>query len=699
MPGSSAIRAGQAFVELLIKDETVQKSLDDAKARLKAWGASIEGAARATSASFNETKPTIIQSTSAIAAATAPALVLRGAIASVGSTVTRVFTLITGSVTAATASLQGMAIVAKNLFKGTKFEGVFNKFLSNSEMTEKTGRWTRFIGILTGNSALKDMGNRIERMGLGASIVKGFQRGLLPGISATMGAAFRSAKSIAISKASGLLAAPFRLAFGGAKAAMGFGAAGGGIGALVNGNLTSNLQTAAASGDAFATSIMKLRGAAAAIGSLGIKVAKLAALIAGPALAAAHNLMNNFQSLADKGLISPETAKAAKAAADATDKMKEAVSAAWAKIAAIALPILQKAAEATARWANILETFVESNRETIGAAIQTAAKIAAIAAAVAVVGKAFAMAAPLVALIMSPLGMVAGGVGALLYLFPTLREQAGGAVRWIAKQFALLGPIVSTTMRGVQDALSGGSLEAATRVLWAGLNVAWLEGTQGIREIYRNFIGEVAKFGSSAFMGLRATWEVTVYAMTSAWSSAMRGIMSIWTSAYNAIARKMIELSAVLRGGDAKGDLESFERRAAIAQGAINAAMQGEKSARDTDFANRMMQIGAEGKNVRDSIDEETKARNEAAKRQLDESRAAFKKATDEAAAIASKPLRFGVGRSGGIGTTEQMGTFSAGAVGRQRIAGLDFLRKSSEETAKNTEEIAKNTKSGLAFT
>jgi len=45
-----------------------------------------------------------------------------------------------------------------------------------------------------------------------------------------------------------------------------------------------------------------------------------------------------------------------------------------------------------------------------------------------------------------------------------------------------LGEVVTGTFSAITAALSAGDIQAAGTVLWAGLNVLWLQGTQSLRD-------------------------------------------------------------------------------------------------------------------------------------------------------------------------------------------------------------------------
>lgn len=720
---AGAIRAGRAFVEMTIDDRDVQASLDRVKSRLKTFGSAVDAVGTKSFATMG-TVATASTATTAtkvgILAATMG--VLRASINAVGVAFRSVFNYATTSVTKAIAVTGTLAVLVAKLAPNSRFKSLFDAFLSRSSMTEAVGRWTRFAGMLTGSSVFRDMGNRIERMGLGASIVKGFQNGLGSGLSATLGAAFRSTKSIIASSITGLVGAPFRMIRAGAGAAVGAVTGGGAAssgGAGQSAAIASGLTRATASGNAFGALSSTFARVASAIGGVALKVGGLAGAISGPALLAAKAFVNSAQEMIDKSketgqaleelisekygsnsIVSKGDIESAAELSRLMKTLKQAMAAAWAQIGIAALPVLKSMTENMIAVATAVGNFLSQNREMITTVVTWAARIAGAAAAIGSLVAGFSAFAAMLPMIMSPLGMITIGVTALAYFFPQLRTYAMQAFEYLFGSFAELSAIVQTTMGGISDAIAGGDLMLAGRVLWAGLYALWLQGTARIRSVYIDMVTGLSGIFINLFAGVRKAWSVTTSFLLEAWTTVSRGVADIWTKTQNGLARLFARMIAGITGQNVDEVLATLnEMQNADSQSRKNSRAQADaerlkQSANTVDQIEKERQAAIEAnKDIGDQKHKDAEDALKKAKEELDAYRlqakelAANKKAAAPAAAankeVATK-LKF---------ESETLSSFSTAGVGRTNIAGFsDFasMVRALEKIVDNTDP-AKN--------
>ncbi|MBV5344132.1 MAG: hypothetical protein JZU63_00595, partial [Rhodoferax sp.] len=200
---------------MFIDDATVKGSLDTVRAKLQAFGAVVDASATASFARMATTSVAGTTATTASVGVMAGAMgILRSAIVSVGVAWRSVMGVIATSVIRATISLGALSMLVARVAPTSKFAGILNGFLSKSQTTEAIGRWTRFAGAITGSKEIKNIGNQIQRLGLGSAIVSGFQKGVGSGLLATLGATYRSAKTILIGGLASVLSSPIRAAAG-----------------------------------------------------------------------------------------------------------------------------------------------------------------------------------------------------------------------------------------------------------------------------------------------------------------------------------------------------------------------------------------------------------------------------------------------------------------------------------------------------
>jgi hypothetical protein len=708
--GAGLIRAGGAFVEMVLKDEQVQKQLDVVQQRLKDWGASVDAIGAKSFSGVGVAASTALPAAAASVGFFAASWKLVDSAAGLTFTTIRTgLRIIMASVTRAIVVL-GAAAVAMSRFPllNKLFGGGLNKLLGSSQLAETAGRWTRFLGSLTGSKVLRDFGNRLERLGLASSVVNGFRKGgLVGGITSSIGAAFRSARSMFIGGAVNLLTAPFRAAGSVARTVFRGGGSGAGSGiaqalggsSTAAGQLAANLTKASVAGRSFSG----LRSVFSSIGSsltaAATKAGLLASAIAGPALLAAHGLMANFEKLRDKGLISPEMAAQAEAAKAAVDHMKESVSILWAKIGALALPVLQKAADFTAQWADAIGNFIEKNGEMAGQIVQTSAKIAGLAAAFLAVSKAFGVAMMFAPLLLNPITLIVGAIAGIALLFPQVRAGIGQAFSWLASKFAWIGEIFGQTMKGIQDAVSGGNLMLAFKVLWAGINLVWVKGTQGIIGVYNSMVQTISDFLLRSFYSLRVAWVSITSFLLNVWTRVTTSMESVWQSFQNAMAQGFAVIIAKMTGQNVADVLKTLEEDQARQVGPDKAAKEAieerEKATRRELYRLRLELNEQELENAKLGKD-----RDAAAARRLADAQKAFDDARAEAAAIAKDRQKF-AGVKSGLKDTETMGSFSAAIVGRTGIGGIASLKKPMDDLNDKAQKLVDNTdamKNGLAW-
>lgn len=721
MSSAGAIRAGRAFVEMYIDDATVKASIDNVKARLKTFGAAVDAAGSASFARMSAVATSSTAATTASVGILAATMgVLRASVYAVGNAFRVVFNTATASVTRAVIGIGGMAIALNRFMPGSKLTGFLNQFLTKSQTTEAVGRWTRFLGFLTGSSVMKSFGNRIERLGLGASIVRGFQSGgVMGGIGASIGAGIRSSRSVIFGALGSVLTSPFRAAGmllhrgGGSASSIGATAGGGSNGAPA---IASGMDAASRSTMTLANSFGALRSVGAIFTGLAVKVGGFAAAITGPALLAAKSFVTaasdmiskaketgeSLQSLiAEKygnmGIITPEDIQAAGALSDAMKTMKQAVAAAWAQIGAAALPVLRGIVEQTTTMATAIGLFLSQNREIITTVVTVAAKIGGIAAAIGALGAAFTMASTVMPLILNPLTLIGVGVAALVYFFPQVRQAAMTAFEFLFGSFQSLSSIVTTSMQGMADAIAGGNLMLAGRILWTGLYALWLQGTDRIRGTYDAMVTGIAATFIKLWAGLRSAWSITMGFFYDAWVGVTRRIVDTWTGVQDTISREFAAMIALFTGQNVNDVLRTFDedkkrkdRQKDTARNAADKKTEDARNAADKSIEEQMR--GALGANQ-----EADAAKSQARRDELARVTAELDALNQQAADAKKKRAGATGGQSGaavlaGVQGSETLGTFSAASINRQQIGGIKELKNID----KNIQIIADNSDKGL---
>ena len=720
MAGSGAIRAGRAFVEMFIDDATVKGSLDTVRAKLQAFGAVVDASATASLARMTTTSVAGTTATTASVGVMAGAMgILRSAIVSVGVAWRSVMGVIATSVIRATISLGALSMLVARVAPTSKFAGLLNGFLSKSQTTEAIGRWTRFAGAITGSKEIKNIGNQIQRLGLGSAIVSGFQKGVGSGLLATLGATYRSAKTILIGGLASVLSSPIRAAAGVAGTVRGIlGAPFRALSSVVSGGAAA--ATAGAAGGPVATTAKALSSPATAIAGFGsaagsalssvaktissvsLKFIGLASAISIPATMAAKSFAvsaaeimaksretgESLQSLIDKkfglsGLISPADIRLGAELSEAYAKLRQSIATAWAQVGIAVLPLMIKMTRASIDMANALSMILSRNRPLISSIVSTALAVLKTSTAIFALVKAWAILTPVVAALLSPLGLFAIAVVGIVYLFPQLQKAGLAAFNYLYSGFKILAEIANQTIGGIRDALAGGDLQSAARMLWAGLNLAWLTGSADLRSIWQTMVTGMANVFTSLWASLRKGWVATT-----------SFFISIWRTTQNSIASGIARIIAAMTGQDVKEVLATLTQMQDV-----------ETKGREAAAKKEMQDIETERRASEDANMGADEAARKRAAEDLKNAQAEFNAARAAAAAARAKGARTPAagGAASALGAmfgTATMGTFSGAALGRQQIGGISSLSKSTQDTAENTKKIADNTdpKNGLAF-
>ena len=220
----------------------------------------------------------------------------------------------------------------------------------------------------------------------------------------------------------------------------------------------------------------------------------------------------------------------------------------------------------------------------IGAVVFTGLGLAATVASVAAAGIATAFGVLLASImaLLSPAGLLAAAIAGLVYWFFATTEAGRHAFTDLAGYFTQLWKVAVNTFDGIADALKAGNIELAAQILWAGLQVAWLKGTQALRETWITF--------KSAF--LATTLEVIDVAME-AWTRFASHVQELYLNMQRRIVSSVIDIGAFLmKIGLSKEDKASVDTLANFLQnantlksGAAIAAAESEKKKALDDLA------------------------------------------------------------------------------------------------------------------
>ena len=276
-------------------------------------------------------------------------------------------------------------------------------------------------------------------------------------------------------------------------------------------------------------------------------------------------LLHDFAELSDQarefGLVaSTEAADAADRLGDAMDLLHDVIGSVVKSVGSALAPVLTEWSVILARIGKQIKDFVAAHKPMIdlvfrvgvGLTIAGAAFVA-LGVAISGVGATLGTVATLVggvttlfAAIVSPIGLVVAGLTGLTTWFLTSTKAGSQALSFLGDAFRDLAKVATDAFKGIGDALKAGDIQLAGQILWAGLKVEWLKGTNYIKGVWSDW--------STAIV---ATFRGVQFKIAGAWIDAMAGLektlakttgnlTGIWNDAIVAIIKKTMPLEGML---------------------------------------------------------------------------------------------------------------------------------------------------------
>lgn len=448
------------------------------------------------------------------------------------------------------------------------------------------------------------------------------------------------------------------------------------------------------------------------------------------------------QQARDLGLtISTGAAKDAAVLTDTLNMLWRTLKQAAFAVGAALAPTLTEVADTMTRVVIRVSSWIKENGKLVVAVLAAGTAIAAIgvgaiAAGFAISGLAglfgalattVSVAGAVMGAILSPIGLVIAAIAGLGTAAVIYSGAAGDALHWLGEQFGRLKAFVGTVVGGIADALKAGDIGLATKVLWAGVRVAWEKGIAPLRQMWNEFRYAIQRVAIQAFAGLKSAWiNVSTWMWTNfpkttefvakTWANLGATLRKVWVRFQDWLSDRWIEvmglfdesldveMAKTIGREDLNEQLSEIERNRAKAvaeaerKGAMTAAEhEAERAAAmaqvELDKAEALARLNADHQ-------ERVAAAQEALRAAQEELAAVRAQAREDAAEqreLAKRPqLPGGVGDVGAIGKDmarriSAVGTFNAAAIaglggGRQ----LDRIVTASEQTAKNTKEIVR---------
>jgi len=203
--------------------------------------------------------------------------------------------------------------------------------------------------------------------------------------------------------------------------------------------------------------------------------------------------------------------------AEAAEELTDALSAMWRSlkqgvfiVGSALAPELKRAAEWMTAVAVKSAQWLRTNKELIVNLFKTAVAVGAAGAAMLALGKAITTVLGLTAKLggIKLLGLAAVGTG-IAYI--AKQTDAGGkAIRWLGDRFAELRGRAEETYGGIADAMAGGDIALAGRILWLSLKQEWVRGVGQLQQVWQDFMAWLSKAKITVDWGISSAKEKTV---------------------------------------------------------------------------------------------------------------------------------------------------------------------------------------------
>ena len=328
--------------------------------------------------------------------------------------------------------------------------------------------------------------------------------------------------------------------------------------------------------------------------------------------------LDRFQAEAERlGLVmSKEDTEAAAEMADAFNRLWKQTRMVFAGIgSAVAnelLALLRRSENLIAsviQWTKSNKTFLTTVAKigvlltAAGAAfvgIGTALSLGSLAAAGFL--KAITLTVAIIGALLSPVGLLTAGLAGLLVW--AMRNT--GAFGRLGEKFKGIWKIFGETITAIGQALAAGDLKAASDVLWAGLKLAWLDGTMELRAGWLSMTNKMLNVMHRFSTKIRDAFGDAVTWIIKTWAKAIESIASAGAS-HAGIANLL---------GQDQQTLSNVARAMGFAGAAAEAVNQSNRADRAKELALEIADNSKEEKQAREALNDELRdARSQFAER------------------------------------------------------------------------------------
>ena len=259
-------------------------------------------------------------------------------------------------------------------------------------------------------------------------------------------------------------------------------------------------------------------------------------------------------------VMSTEDAQAADALGDALDIVVKVIKRAAVTIGAALAPVLTDLAGTIASSIVAVTNWIRANSGIVTMAATVATGLVAAGGAFVVLGGVISGLGSVLGMVSSAIGVVGTVLGAVLtpvglitaalvagaVAWARYSESGQAAMAWLGDQFGALYTTATDTFRGIADAMMAGDLALAGQVLWAGLEVAWIQGTNALTAIWRDWSTAAIEVVRSLQFGVAGVMIDLWASIESIWASGMANLSGSWQTVLSNLVQSLIPFKDVI---------------------------------------------------------------------------------------------------------------------------------------------------------
>lgn len=344
------------------------------------------------------------------------------------------------------------------------------------------------------------------------------------------------------------------------------------------------------------------------------------------------------------------------------------------------------------------------------------------------------------ATVLSPLGLLAGGVLALGAYLLHSSNIGGQAIAWLGEQFHTLRDTVSKALGTMGQALAQGDIATAAKILWLTLKMEWLQGINWLNGYWQQFkthflattdslIYGAAGLLSSGWTAIETAWVETLAFLGDSWSIFTGTLTKTWNSTVGFIRKAWVRLKSLFDTDiDVQSELQQIDAETNHKNQTASGGMLTEIGARDQARRDSRVAIAADGlgreealrqmataaelsrQQEQDAALAATASQLEVAKREWQEAIEALSNPTEATALGTSKGITLAnltdslsksfdtvAAQQGAIETKSTFNAFAIRGLGADSLAERSL--RAAEQTAANTQKLIRVMEdNGLAY-